>query len=175
MFFKSESLKDYSLALLLITIGVFFRAMPHPDNFNPVTAIALLGGVTLPVWLALTIPLLIMIVSDFLIGFHDLVFFTWAFFVLMTFVGLFIQKNPKVMSVFLGAAGGSVLFFALSNLAVFLFENMYPKTWAGFVECFTMALPFFQNTLLGDLTYTTILFGLFAVAKNSRRNIHRVS
>jgi hypothetical protein len=61
------------------------------------------------------------------------------------------------------AVTSSLLFFVLTNLGVWAFGHMYPKTAAGLIACYTAALPFFRNTLEGDLLYTLVLFGGFAL------------
>jgi hypothetical protein len=42
---------------------------------------------------------------------------------------------------------------------------MYAHTFAGLQTCFVAALPFFQNSLLGDMFYSTVLFGSVALAE----------
>ena len=51
-------------------------------------------------------------------------------------------------------------------------DKMYPHSWAGLAECFTMALPFFRNSLLGDLAYTAAAFTLFGLALRRLRVVH---
>ena len=165
MTLRSENRSDQWLALLLIVCGVFFRVLPHPDNFTPVTAIALFSGVVLPTSLALTVPLLIMMASDLAIGLHPLIWLVWGSFLAVVLIGVWARSGAGAGRVIAGAFGGSVMFFVLTNLGVFLFENMYPKNWDGFVQCYVMALPFFRNTLAGDLLYTFSLFSLFLAAK----------
>lgn len=53
----------------------------------------------------------------------------------------------------------------MSNLGVFFVDKMYPMSLEGLVQCFTMALPFLRNSLLGDIFYTAVLFGLFEWAR----------
>ena len=167
--FRSENNTDRLLALVLIAAGVFFRLMPHPDNFTPALSLALFAGVTLPPALALSVPLFLMMISDWVIGPHSLYLVVWASFLLMVGVGIWAGKVPGWKRPLMGIVGGSFAFFVLSNLGVFLFENMYPKTWAGLVECFVMALPFFRNSMAGDLFYTFCLFSLFAAAQWMRQ------
>ena len=65
----------------------------------------------------------------------------------------------EVKTVFLS----SIIFFILTNLGVWYLG--YPKNIEGFIACFTLALPFFVNTILGDLFYSFILFRSFKTAK----------
>lgn len=167
--FKSVNRTEKTLALALVVLGVAFRLLPHPENFTPTMAIAVFAGVVLPAALALTIPLAIMVLSDCVIGFHPLFLVIWASFFLVSLMSHRIRHSAGWFSVSGATMAGSLLFFGLSNLCVFLFQNMYPKTWAGLQECFTMALPFFRNSFLADVFYCLVLFGLFAAARSAVR------
>jgi hypothetical protein len=57
------------------------------------------------------------------------------------------------------------LFFAITNFGMWLFSGFYPRTVEGLETCFVAAIPFFQNTLAGDLFYATLLFGGFRIAE----------
>ena len=165
MTLRSENKFDQALALLLIACGVFFRVLPHADNFTPTMAIAFFSGAVLPPSLALTVPVLVMMASDLLIGLHDLFWLVWVSFLLVVLIGVWVRNHANVWSVAAGTLASSALFFFLTNFGVFLFENMYPKSWEGFVQCYTMALPFFRNSLASDLLYTFSLFSLFLAAR----------
>jgi hypothetical protein len=162
------------LALALIFLGVLFRAMPHPDNFTPTTALVLFAGAALGGWLAYAVPLVIMAASDLFIGLHPLFWLTWPSFVLITWAGQKLKGKEGAAPLFFASFGASVFFFVVSNLGVFLFEGMYPKTWAGLTDCFTMALPFFRNSLLSDLLYTAFAFGLYGWASRRLTQTQRV-
>ncbi len=45
----------------------------------------------------------------------------------------------------------SFVFFLISNLGVWWY--WYPRTWTGLMMCYTLALPFYQRTLIGDLSF----------------------
>ncbi len=169
MLLRSENRIEESLALLLVLAGVILRVLPHPDNFSPVTAIALFSGVALAPALALTVPLLVMIASDLWIGPHSLFFLTWGCFFLVSLLGIGIKDSAGASKIFLGTLAGSVIFFIVTNLGVFFFQNMYAKDFSGLAECYVMALPFFKNTVLGDLFYSGVLFGAFGFAKRYSR------
>jgi hypothetical protein len=38
---------------------------------------------------------------------------------------------------------------------------LYPHTFAGVLESYFGAIPFFKNSVKGDLLYTTVFFGSF--------------
>lgn len=149
------------LAFTLIALGVGFRFLPHPANVAPIAALALFSGVYLPRRYAALIPLGAMIVSDAFIGFHNLIAFTWGSFLLVGAIGLLVRKRKSAAAVILGSLAGSVLFYLVTNWAVWAFTPLYDKTLAGLGASYVAAIPFFRNTLLGDLFYSGALFGLY--------------
>lgn len=167
--FASRNGSERSIALALVALGVVFRLAPHPENVTPVAAIALFSGVTLSPALAFTVPVAVMMATDLFIGWHPLFWLVWPAFLLVTWIGQRVRGKEGALPVALASFGGSVLFFAVTNLGVFFFEKMYPKTWAGLVECFAMALPFFRNSLIGDLVWTAVFFSLFELARRGIR------
>ena len=171
--FRSQNGFEQITALVLIALGVVFRVLPHPDNFTPVTAIAVFSGVTLSPALAFTVPLIVMMASDLLIGPHPLFWLVWATFVLVTWLGQAVRAKNDLLPVAFATLGGSALFFVLTNLGVFLFQDMYPKSAAGLVECFALALPFFRNSLAGDFFYTAVLFLIFELARRGARAVRQ--
>ena len=149
------------LPTFIIVFGVLMRLLPHMPNVAPITALALFGGLYLDKKYALIVPLTIMIISDFFLGFHDTIFFVYGSFFLSGLLGLWARKQKtagRILSVTLLA---SVLFFLITNFGVWLVGHMYSKDLKGLLECFAMALPFFKNTISGDLLYTTSFILLF--------------
>ncbi|HKU18946.1 MAG TPA: DUF6580 family putative transport protein [Candidatus Saccharimonadales bacterium] len=151
------------VALALIAFGVVMRLLPHPANMAPVGAIALFGGAVLPKRLAWWLPLAIMVVSDCVLGFYHGIGFTWLGFLLVGLYGMSLRPLGW-MRLPAGVAGSSVIFFVVSNFGVWIAGQLYPHTWAGLVQCYTLALPFFRGTFLGDLAYSALFFGVYALA-----------
>ena len=137
--------------IAFLLIAVLLRLIPHLPNFTPVTAIALFGGLyfTRKSWAYLA-PLFIMVISDLFIGFHSISISVYAAFLLVSFIGTQ-TKKPSVFTILLS----SISFFIITNFGVWLIG--YPKTWTGFVECYTLAIPFFRNSLLGDFFYSGVM------------------
>jgi len=155
-----------SVVILVIIVGVSFlmRLLPHPANFIPIGALALICGTYIRSKWAILIPVGIMAISDFIVGWHSLVFFTWGSFLLIGMIGWWVRKKKNVLRVAGGTLAGSILFFIVTNFAVWAFTPLYSKTVAGLVQCYYMAVPFFRNTALGDLFYVAIFFGLYELA-----------
>ena len=156
-------MRNILIGSTLILAAALSRLLPHPDNFTPIAAMALAGGVYLEKRFALIIPLAALVISDFFIGFHNTILFVYGSFVLIGFMGLWLKSHKKFLPVLGTALLSSILFFVITNFGVWLTGGgwFYPRTWQGLVECYVMAVPFFRNTLAGDLVFTGVLFGLF--------------
>ncbi|HBI46658.1 MAG TPA: hypothetical protein DDY78_27960 [Planctomycetales bacterium] len=167
---------------IMILLAAMSRLLPHPPNFAPITAIALFGSAYFDrKWKALVVPLAAMLLSDSALeilyrlglspawGFHSLMWVVYGTFALIAGMGLWLRQRVRPMPVAGAVLASSVVFFLVTNFAVWAlsanapFPHGYPKTTAGLMECYTMAIPFFHWTLLGDLTYSTALFGGFAL------------
>ena len=150
------------LAVLMILAAAFSRLLPHPANVAPIAALALVGGVYLDKRYALLVPIAALLITDWIIGFYPILFFVYGSFVAIGFVGLWLKSHKKPLPVFGATLLSSVLFFVVTNFGVWMVgPEMYPKTWGGLMECYVAAIPFFRNTVLGDLVYTGVLFGVF--------------
>ena len=143
--------KKQLIIIAFMIIAVLFRLVPHLPNFTPVTAIALFGGLYFSnKTLAYVAPLFIMLLSDLFLGFHSISIVVYAAFLFVSFIGTQ-SKNPSVFAILLS----SISFFVITNFGVWLIS--YPKSWVGLVECYTLAIPFFRNSLLGDFFYSGVM------------------
>ena len=164
-----------TIALCLVFIGVLLRVLPHPANFAPVAAISIFGAAILPRRIALWVPLGAMMFSDAIIGLHPLIPVTWGCYLLIALASSRWLRQATLAKGASLTVAASVFFFAVTNFAVWASSGMYALNWHGFVECYAMALPFFRNTLLSDLIYTGLLFGVYALASRSSRLTRKTS
>jgi len=155
------------LALLsAIVLAAALRLVPHPPNFTPIGAMALFSGAYIGRRaLAFVAPLAAMLLSDAILGFYSGMWVTYLAVALIALLGSVALQKRTPVRIGLTAVAGSVLFFAVSNFGVWALGDMYPHNIAGLVACYVAAIPFFQNTLAGDLFYATLLFGGFRIAE----------
>ncbi|TSC56913.1 MAG: hypothetical protein Greene041639_76 [Parcubacteria group bacterium Greene0416_39] len=156
--------------LLLIAIGtITVRLLPHMPNFTPMGALALFVGVYLAKAhkAALLLPLLAMFLSDLFIGFYDakLMAVVYGSFLSYGVIGMLVVKQKNAQTVLLGSIGGAVIFYLTTNFAVWAFSSWYPHTLSGLMLSYTLALPFFKYTLLGDVFFSALFFGAYEFAK----------
>ena len=150
----------------MILAAAASRLIPHPPNMTSLTAVALFGGAYLSDRrLAFLVPLTALFVSDLVLGFYHHMEVVYLSFALIVAIGLWLQKHRTALPIAGAALVSSVLFFVLTNFGVWLFDAFYPKTVEGLIACYVAAIPFFQNTLIGDLFHTAVLFGGFAISE----------
>ncbi|HTX17046.1 MAG TPA: DUF6580 family putative transport protein [Bacteroidota bacterium] len=149
-------------AVLLVVVAAFSRLLPHPANFTPIGAIALFGGVYLDKRYAVAVPLLAMLLSDYFIGFYGGMYWVYGGFLLVCTVGLWLRNHKSPLVILGGTLLSSVIFFIVTNFgAWFTPGSMYAPTWDGLVECYVAAIPFFRNSVAGDVVFVAILFGAY--------------
>ncbi len=154
-----------AIAVTILTAAAS-RLLPHPPNFTPIAAMALLGGAYLPdKRVAFALPLAALFLSDLVLGLHSGMWAVYGSFILVVCLGFALRRSRSPLRIAGTTLASSVLFFALTNLAAWASGSMYPKTAAGLAACYTAAIPFFRNTLAGDAFYTALLFGGFALAQ----------
>lgn len=155
--------------ILLIVIGVFSRLAPHPANVTAVGALAVFSGSRYGTAKALGITVATMLLTDAVLGFHAVMWATYGSFALSVLLANFFLRKQSVIRIVGVTLTSSVLFYLITNFAVWVIPgSMYPKTLAGMLESYIMALPFFRNSLLGDFSYAAIFFGSYALMKALR-------
>jgi hypothetical protein len=149
-----------------ILAAAALRLVPHPPNFSPIDAMALFSGAYLGRrGLAFAAPLGALLLSDLLLGFYSGMQFQYLSVALIVLLGWFALSRVSVLRLGIAAVASSMLFFTVSNFGVWLASGMYPHTVGGLAACYVAAVPFFQNTLAGDLFYASLLFGGLRVAE----------
>ena len=142
------------------------RLVPHPPNFSPIDAMALFSGAYLGRRaLAFVAPLSALLLSDIVLGFYHGMATVYATVALIVVIGWWLSSRRTPLRIGAAAVASAVLFFVITNFGMWLFSGFYPLTGAGLAACYVAAIPFFQNTVAGDLFYTVLLFGGFAVAE----------
>ncbi len=160
------------VAMGLIIFGASIRIFRDaglvslPPNVAPIAAMALLSGAVLPRRLIVAVPLAAMLASDLVIGFYSLpvMVAVYAAFSISNYFGTQIRGRIKVSHLAVASIIGSITFFLITNAAVWAFQKMYSPTLFGLGQSYLAGLPFFKNTLFGDLVFTGILFGAYQVA-----------
>ena len=161
-----KNLTQFALAAVIVMVGISARFLPHPYNFSPIAAIALFSGVYFSKKIALTLPIIILAISDIFLGSYEigLMATVYGCFIVNTLIGFWLKNHKKWHTVIGSAIVGSILFYIVTNFAVWAFAPWYQKTMLGLQQSYINALPFFRNTVLGDLFYVSIFFALYEPA-----------
>jgi hypothetical protein len=155
----------------IIGFAALSRLLPHPPNVTPIAAMALFAGAYFRGRrIAFLLPLAAMLSSDLVLGltvygsamlkFQPVVYFCTLIAVA---IGRLIRNHKSVLAIGSATFGNAVIFYLVTNFAVWAMDALYPRTWNGLVTCYTLAIPFFRNSLLGDLGFAAVFFGGFAV------------
>jgi hypothetical protein len=184
----SENSKRFTVLVGIVFIGIISRLIPHVANIAPITAIALFAGAYFldKKW-GMIIPLLALFLSDCILqiqfwagvteypGFYNDMPFVYGAFALIVGLGYFLKNRVNVLNVFGAILAASIVFFLVTNFGVWLMastssELFYPKTFAGLLLCYEAGIPFALRTLIGDVAFTGLLFGVFEYLVRSNEN-----
>jgi hypothetical protein len=164
---KSIFTPNFFLVTGIVILAVILRLFTFLPNFSPVAAMALFAGTQMKRKdLALAIPFSVLLISDIFLGFHKTMIAVYGSFALIVFVGYFLRRNVKIHTVVMASLASSVIFYLITNFAVWASGMVgYPMNFAGLMQSYIAAIPFFRFTLLGDLFYNAVFFGAFYFAQ----------
>ena len=170
---KAKKNVRFGILVVMVVAAALTRLLPHPPNFTPIGAMALFGAayfIRKP--LAVIVPLLALWISDLLL--NNIVYgvyydgFVWlgmpmvyAAFIIIAMIGFVLLRKIKLVNLLAASLIASVLFFLMTNFSAWQITPTYPKTMEGLLTAYIAGLPFFLNTLMGDLFFVGLLFGGF--------------
>lgn len=168
-----------NLALILfILAAALTRLLPHPPNFAPITAMAVFGAITFGRWrTAAVAPLVALFVSDLAKellwrqgmsaqwGIYRGMWVTYGTTALIALMSRVAHGSRRVSVIAGTTLLGSSVFFLVTNFAIWARGTRFPHTLDGLLDCYVIAIPFFRNSLAGDVVYATVLFGAWALAE----------
>ena len=185
-----DRFKNFIGPTVIITAAVLIRLFPHPANFAPIAAMALFGGTYLNKKYSLAIVFGSLILSDYLLLYvhpfasqflqlskiyspvyliHSTTLFVYGSFLIAALIGMWLKTHKTAKNVLSACLFSSILFFLVTNFGVWAM-GAYSRNINGLWESYIMGIPFFKNTVFGDLFYTTLFFGGFeVVVKYTRR------
>ena len=154
----------HEVLIAMILAAAASRLLPHPFNFAPIGALALFGGAQFADRrAAFLVPFAALLLSDRVIGFYAHMKWVYSSFALIVCIGLWLRSHRAPWRIAGASLTGSSLFFLVTNFGVWTDGTLYAKSLAGILACYTAAIPFFGNTLLGDGCYSLLLFGGLAL------------
>ena len=161
MYKFKKNINNLVLPVVIILSLSLTRLIPHPWNFTPMLAVGIFSGFYFKqFYLSLFIVILSMFIGDLYLGFHSTMFFTYISLAVAVIIGLYI-KHFKFTEILFSGLASSVSFFIITNFGAWLTLEMYEKNFAGLLQSYTLAIPFFHNTLISTFLYLILLKLLF--------------
>jgi hypothetical protein len=164
--------KDLFLLVCLGTLAIAFRLFSTIPNFSPIGAIAIFSGLLVGrKFYSFAFPIAIMIVSDLLLGLidssyiHPLMPVVYLSYFILVFIGSSLKStNNNFLKTIGYTLAGSIAFFLITNFGVWVQGSLYALNIEGFISCYVNAIPFFRNTLIGDLLFATSFYLIIQTA-----------
>lgn len=157
-----------NLLLILFVVAAILaaRLLPHSPNFSPLASLLLFGGAYYTKKRYLLWSFLALFISDIIIGFYawPIMLSVYGSLALTALIGIYLQNKIGFFSVLSASLGSALLFFLLTNGAVWYFGDWYSHDLAGLELSYSLALPFFRNTVLSNLLYSSLFFSLYEFA-----------
>ena len=155
------NLKKEVFPIGLVLILILSRLIPHPPNFTPIVAVAIMSGYLFKnIYLSFATLLVSMLVADSFIGFYENIFFVYLSLLFLVYIFYKLGRKINLKNLFLYSFAGSILFFIITNFGVWLLgspglDNVpYEKNLQGLIKCYILAIPFIKNTVLSTLTFS---------------------
>ncbi len=174
--------------IALIVIAALTRLFPlNMPNFTPMLALGLIGGLFLPGYKKYIVPIGAWLLSDLMIeglyqigmwqyeGIHSGMWFIYLTFGIIILFSERVLKKPSFTRILLGSVGASLIFFILTNFYVWLASGMYSHTPQGLLMAYEVALPFFKNTLLSTVLYSSIIYGIIILIVKNVQAEHTIT
>lgn len=153
----------------IIVFLALSRLIPHPPNFTPICAMAILAGAYIKdLRIALLIPCIAMLISDLILGLHSSLLFVYGAITVIAFATRKLLHRCSFISMAIAAVASSTIFFVVTNLGAWLSHDMYPHNANGLMQAYVAGIPFFKNTLISSLLFTLIGF----LAVTAKKNLH---
>ena len=159
-FFKILVKEIFPIGLVLLL--AFSRLIPHPPNFTPIVAVAIMSGYFFKnIKLSFVVLLIAMLLVDVFLGFYKHMLFVYLSLFLIAFVFFKISDKINFKNLFVFGFLGSLIFYLVSNFGVWAsgvlspVTNLpYEKDLNGLISCYFLAIPFFKNTLLSTIVFS---------------------
>jgi hypothetical protein len=166
-------LRNLLIILFLTIFAIIGRIIPHPPNYTPVLAVGLFCGMLFrSYWLSFAAMFTATFLSDLAIGFYNPPVQLGIYCCLI--IPALLGKVYLQLGNYLRTSGvaflGSFLFYLTSNFLVWSYDQLYPLTLRGLLDCYVMALPFFFTAILADQFYSLALMKVYFLYNSSATN-----
>jgi hypothetical protein len=172
---KQDIILLTALLVALTLVRVFFQI----PNFNPLGAVALMGGVLFSSKiLRWVVPMGALLLGDMLLGLSSPMYmdymlsldflFVYASFAAIILLGTFLSKNASLSKVLGGSIVAAVAFFLISNAGSWITMPEYTKDLAGLMTSYELAIPFFRATLISQIVFSLSIYLVYNLATSRK-------
>ena len=159
------------LIIFIIIMLIFSRILPHPPNFTPIIASAvMLNYFTNNKFFSLLIIFSSMFLSDLIIGLHNGIFIVYFSLFVVFSISLLLFKKFNLKNIFINGITSSFIFFAMTNFGVWISSDFYDKSLRGLIQCYTMGLPFYNNTIASTIFYMLLVYFIINIVNKLGNN-----
>lgn len=145
----------------LLILAVASRWFSHLWNFTLIGGVAYFAGSYFKnKGYAVALLFSSLLISDWFIGFHNQMLVVYFAFLAYVLLGSFVNLKSAKLKIYGFCISASLIFYFITNFAVWYEGQLYPQTLSGLFNCYVMAIPFYRNQFLGDLLATGLLFEL---------------
>ena len=143
----------------LFLLAVLSRWVSHLWNFTLVgSAFIFAAAYFTDKKISVVLMLLTMLISDYIIGFHSQMISVYLGYLVLLSFGFLLNTQSNRLKILGYSFAGTFAFYLISNFGVWTEGQLYPKTLAGLIDCYIMALPFYRNQLLSDVMGSMLFF-----------------
>ena len=184
----------YILGLVIVLLAIVYRLIPNLPNFSPITAAFLFSGAVISKKNgSLLAVLFLVLLSDFILNntvlrvfftestgiiwFSKYMIFTFASYILIYFLGKYAINKLTIGRIAISSIIASLIFFLLTNMGAWIFDsmNLYPNNLSGLFMSLAAGIPFLQTSLISDLLFSGILFGIYSLVSVNILNRSKVN
>ena len=150
---------NYLKGIIFFTLLlVLSRVVPHPPNFTPILAgIIFLPFIKKDFTFSMIVPIVVMLISDFIIGMHSLMLWTYLPILILSFLAFYFYQDSFRRIINL-AIFSPIIFFILSNFGVWVNSAKYSRNFSGLVECYIYAIPFYASSAISCILFSIVFY-----------------
>lgn len=159
--------KNLLLIILISLIALLSRFIPHAPNFSPLASIMLFAAVYSKNRKYILLPLVALFISDIFIGFYkwQIMLSVYSSLTITALLGYYLKRNLNILNIISASMASALIFFLLSNFAVWHFGTWYNHDLNGLMLNYTLAIPFFKSSLLSNIFYSGFMFASYEFFK----------
>ncbi len=151
-----------NIVLFIVFISVFYRLIPHPFNFSPIYAFALFTGAKFNnKYLAAITTIIPIFITDFYHGLYEAMVFNYIGLLCINYIGWLLINSDNYKNLIIASIFSSFVFYIISNFGVWFLTPYYSPDLNGFIDCYWLAIPFWQNSLISTLIFSFIIFPIY--------------